>query len=344
MKAVVIRKHFPSIQDIRVSEEPDPVLDYESEVDNVIIDIIYASANFVDILYVAGKHQNNKFLKPPFILGLEASGIVTAAKPNSRFKKGDRVFGAFQGAFATKALVPASALRHLPPPNALVKWSLADVAGISSTFVTSYGGLDLAKLKPGESILVHAGAGGLGLTAIMFAKAMGASCIIATASSSKKLDVARHYGADFCVNYVTNPKWEDEVNRLTNGKGVNVVFDPVGLVKQSIRCTAYNGRVLVIGFAGRTNETLEDLPVNRVLLKQIHLLGWRAGENGRNFPWEKLRLEHETWNWVASGKIKPINYETVFEGLESVPRALQAIQSRESWGKVIVHVQKQAQL
>jgi NADPH2:quinone reductase len=126
-------------------------------------------------------------------------------------------------------------------------------------------------LKKGETVLVHAAAGGLGLTAVQIAKAAGAR-VIATASSKEKLDVAERFGADECVNY-TNSEWWEDVMELTNGDGVDVVYDPVGLVDKSLKCLKHKGRILIIGFAG-IEGNLEKIAMNRVLLKQAHLIGY----------------------------------------------------------------------
>lgn len=120
-------------------------------------------------------------------------------------------------------------------------------------------------------MLVHAAAGGLGLTAVQIAKAAGAR-VIATASSKEKLDVAERFGADECVNY-TNSEWWEDVMELTNGDGVDVVYDPVGLVDKSLKCLKHKGRILIIGFAG-IEGNLEKIAMNRVLLKQAHLIGY----------------------------------------------------------------------
>jgi len=120
-------------------------------------------------------------------------------------------------------------------------------------------------------VLVHAAAGGLGLTAVQIAKAAGAR-VIATASSKEKLDVAKRFGADECVNY-TNLEWWKDVMELTNGDGVGVVYDPVGLVDKSLKCLKHKGRILIIGFAG-IEGNLEKIAMNRVLLKQAQLIGY----------------------------------------------------------------------
>ena len=136
----------------------------------------------------------------------------------------------------------------------------------------SYGALILrGKLKEGETVLIHAAAGGLGLMAVQIAKAFGAR-VIATAGSKEKLDIARRFGADECINYRDNAWW-DQVLAATGGLGVDVVYDPVGLVDKSLKCLKQKGRVLIVGFAG-SEGNLEKIGMNRVLLKQAVLIGY----------------------------------------------------------------------
>lgn len=132
------------------------------------------------------------------------------------------------------------------------------------------------RLQNGETILIHAAAGGLGLMAVQIAKAVGAK-VIATAGSREKLNMARRYGADHCVNY-RKDKWWDEVLKITRGEGVDVVFDAVGLVDKSLKCLKHKGRILIVGFAGVEGD-LEKIGTNRVLLKQAILIGYVSCTN-----------------------------------------------------------------
>ena len=138
------------------------------------------------------------------------------------------------------------------------------------TAPTSYGALVIrAGVKKGDYVLVHAAAGGVGLAAVQIAKAFGAT-VIATAGSARKLEVAKGFGADYAIDYNTKG-WEDEVKKLTpGGRGVDIVYDPVGMVNTSLKCTAWNGRILVIGFAA---GNIEKVAMNRVLLKNVSLVG-----------------------------------------------------------------------
>ena len=178
-----------------------------------------------------GKHQNNRSLvRPPFILGLEFAGVVVSAPDRSNFSEGDRVFGGGLGAYAEQISAKESSLHYIPN-----HWDFEEAAGLAATAPVSYGALVVrCSLKKGECVLIHAAAGGLGLMAVQIAKAVGAR-VIATASSKEKLDVAKSFGADECVNYNSIPEWWKEILCLTEGNGVDVVYDPVGLVDQSLK-------------------------------------------------------------------------------------------------------------
>jgi NADPH2:quinone reductase len=157
---------------------------------------------------------------------------------------------------------------HLIPPS----WSFAAVAGLAATAPVSYGGLVIrGQLKRGETVLIHAAAGGLGLMAVQIAKAVGAR-VVATAGSKEKLAVARRFGADELVSY-EDDEWWKTVLELTKGQGVDVVYDSVGLVDKSLKCLKHRGRVLVVGFAGTEGE-IERIAMNRVLLKQAQIIGY----------------------------------------------------------------------
>jgi NADPH2:quinone reductase len=207
-------------------------------------------------------------VRPPFILGLEYAGTVISSPRTSKFSPGDRVFGGGIGGYAEYISAKEVSLQHIPS-----QWDFAAAAGFAATAPVSYGALVRGRLIKGETVLIHAAAGGLGLMAVQIAKAMGAK-VIATASSREKLDVARRFGADECVNYTTNPEWWKEVSELTaGGEGVDVVYDSVGLVGQSLKCLKPRGRILIIGFAGREGD-LESVAMNRVLLKQAQVIGY----------------------------------------------------------------------
>ena len=272
---------------------------------------------------------------------MEFAGVVlavpTVSKQNKRFKVGDRIFGASQGAYATHVLAPEDQLFPVP-----ANWSFQDAAGLFVTAPTSYGGLvHRANLQPGEWVLVHAAAGGVGLAAVQIAKAFGAT-VIATAGTEKKRQVSRAFGADYVVDY-GDKNWPEEVKRLCaanrkgNGKGgVDIVYDPVGMIEQSLKCVTWNARLLVIGFAA---GKIEKVALNRVLLKNVSLVGLHWGQYSRFERPTVVKVWQGIFDLVAQGKFKGTSFtDEDFLGLESVPRALQALGGRETWGKVIVKV------
>ncbi|KAL5327682.1 hypothetical protein ACEPPN_005384 [Leptodophora sp. 'Broadleaf-Isolate-01'] len=326
MKAIRIDKFVDKIEDIRISEIPVP----EPKDGEVLVQIEAAGVNFVDLLYARGKHQNNRSLvTPPFTLGLEFAGTVLSSPISSPFKPGSRVFGGSLGSYASQISVNPTSL-HFIPQN----WTFAQAAGLAATAPVSYGALILrGRLQRNETILIHASAGGLGLSAIQIAKAAGAR-VIATSSSLSKLSIARQFGADECINY-SSPDWIDTVLKLTQGRGVDVVFDPVGLVDGSLKCLRQRGRVLVVGFAGMPGGG-ERIAMNRVLLRQAQIIGYRYGETDRIDPAETAQIWRELKVLWEEGKFKPTVYDEEYRGLESVVRAMKDLESRKVWGKAVI--------
>lgn len=266
MKAIIVEEFYQSLSSIKVSSTPQP----QPSSSSLLIKVLAAGVNFVDTLYARGKHQNNRSLVlPPFILGLEFAGIVVSAPAESPWKPGDRVFGDHSGSYAqyiTVSLEQTANLQRVPEG-----WSAVEAAGLGATLPVSYGALLAGGLKPRETVLVHSAAGGLGIMAVQIAAALGCR-VLGTAGSEAKCAYARSYGASECFNYAEE-NWHKRVLDATDGKGVDVVYDPVGLVDLSLKCIAHRGRVLVVGFAGREGN-LEKIAMNRVLLKQVSLIGY----------------------------------------------------------------------
>ncbi|KAM5372523.1 hypothetical protein ACJZ2D_007423 [Fusarium nematophilum] len=329
MNAVVIHKFLDSLDDIHTSTVPIPI----SRNGETLIKVVAAGVNFVDILYAQGKHQNNRSLvRPPFTLGLEFAGIVLSAPATSPFKPGDTVFGDSPGSYSEYLILPrdSDSLHRIPP-----SWSFLDAAGLGATLPVSYAALVLrGGLKSGETVLVHSAAGGLGTMATQIASAMGCR-VLATAGSAEKCTYAQGLGAERCFDYSADEWWKN-VLEATDGRGVDVVFDPVGLVDLSIKCLAHRGRVLVVGFAGRSSE-MEKIAMNRVLLKQATLIGYRYGETLRRYPDEKRRIWAELQPLLESGKIRPAAFKR-YSGLQNVPQALKDLSSRKISGKAIVQI------
>ena len=306
--------------------------------DKYLIEIHSAGTNFFDILQIQGKYQHQPPL--PWVGGAEFAGTIAAVPTSSaspRFKVGDRVFGATQGAYATHVLAPEQAL--LPVPNG---WSFEDAAGLFVTAPTSYGGLvHRAGVKQGDWVLVHAAAGGVGLAAVQIAKAHGAT-VIATAGTARKREIARDFGADYVIDY-SDKNWPEVVKKLCaekrtgNGKGgVDIVYDPVGMIETSLKCVAWNARLLVIGFAA---GKIEKVALNRVLLKNVSIVGLHWGQYAKFETETVASVWKGIFDLVAQGKFRGTAFtDESFVGLESVPRALKALGGRETWGKVVVNV------
>ena len=322
----LIRSQGP--QDLVASSLPNPT----PSADQYLIAIHATATNFFDLLQIRGKYQH----QPPFpwISGSEFSGVVLStpsSNPSPAFRKGDRVFGAAQGGYATHVCAMETALRPVPKG-----WDFVDAAGLMVTAPTSYGALvTRAGVKKGDYVLVHAAAGGVGLAAVQIAKAFGA-IVIATAGSARKLEVAKGFGADHAIDY--NKKgWEEEVKKLTpKSRGVDIVYDPVGMVNTSLKCTAWNGRILVIGFAA---GNIEKVAMNRVLLKNVSLVGLHWGMYTREEPQTVEDVWRGLFRLMDEGKFRGTVYsDRNFSGLESVGEALGMLGRRETWGKVVVSV------
>ncbi|KAL9116060.1 MAG: hypothetical protein Q9227_000428 [Pyrenula ochraceoflavens] len=280
MRGIQVSSYVSSPLSLRVTSHPD----LSPHPTHYLIAIHACGTNFFDLLQIRGKYQHQPPL--PWFAGVEFAGTVLAAPTSSpppsntppRYKAGDRVFGATQGAYASQILAPEEVLHPVPEG-----WSFADAAGLYVTAPTAYGALVArAHTQPGEWVLVHAGAGGVGLTAVQVAKALGAT-VVATASTERKRRVCLEYGADFVVDYKDKEGWPREVVRLCkenrgeegNGRmGVDVVFDPVGVLEASLKCVAWGARLLVIGFAG---GDIEKVATNRVLLKNVSIVGVHWG-------------------------------------------------------------------
>lgn len=271
MKAIHVTEFIKSNSDLRVSNIPPP----EPKDDQVLVDITHSALNHVDLLYARGLHQNNHagLVRPPFTLGIEFAGTVAWAPEDSPFRPGDQVWGSGVGGFAEQIAVPPSKLQSVP-----AGWSLHDMAGLgAATAPVSYGALvRVANVQQGQTVLIHAAAGGLGAVAVQIAQALGAQ-VIGTVGSEEKAEVVRRMGVLGVVRY-DKDGWEKEVLALTNNVGVDSVYDTVGLVQKSIRCLKYGGSIVIAGFAG-LNGKMESLTMNRVLLKGAKLLGYVSSRN-----------------------------------------------------------------
>ncbi|KAI9505874.1 hypothetical protein GGI25_001278 [Coemansia spiralis] len=323
MRAIVIKSWLKDPSDMEVKDIPVPT----PKENELLVRVDSAGANFFDILMVQGKYQ----IKPPFPFtpGAEFAGtVVRPSRTDTRFKVGDRVFGSnVTGAYAEYIAVPSIQCFHIPSTL-----GFEQAAGMYITYPTSYAALVLrAQIKHGDHVLVHAAAGGVGIAAVQIAKALGAT-VIAAVGSEGKFDICVGQGADHCVNY-REPDWADKVLEMTQGRGADIVFDPVGLIEKSLKCIAWNGRIVVVGFAA---GNIEKVAANRILLKNVAVTGVHWGAYVKNEPDKIMEVWNALFGLAEEGRVKPVVYEPVLYGLDKVKDALKAIANRETYGKVIV--------
>ena len=285
-----------------------------------------ASVNFPDILICQGRYQLK--LDPPFIPGMEMAGIVDAVGEGvTAFRPGDAVAGGTRhGAFSEYVNTAAEGL--VAKPEA---FSFAEAAAYPAAYLTAYVSLvRRARLEPGETLLVHGASGGVGMATMEVGKLLGAR-VIATTGSLAKADALRAHGADHVV--LATGGFREEVKALTDGRGADVVFDPVGgdVFDESVRCIAFDGRLLVVGFAsGRIAEVKTNMP----LIKGFSVVGVRAGEYGRRFPERGRENLEAIWSWAREGRTRPHIHAEL--PLEETREALALLQRRDVVGKVIV--------
>jgi NADPH2:quinone reductase len=297
----------------------------------IAINVKAAGVNFPDVLITQNKYQFKPEL--PFTPGSELSGVVRALGEGvNNAKVGDRVIAFIgHGAFAQQVLVPASSIIPMPPGM-----DFDTAAAITLTYGTSHHAVvDRAELKAGETMLVLGAAGGVGLAAIEIGKALGAR-VIAAASTEEKLDICRQHGADACINYSTEDLRE-AIKVSTNGKGPDVIYDPVGGIytEPAFRSIAWRGRYLVVGFA---NGEIPKLPLNLTLLKGASLVGVFWGEFAKREPKANLLAMRELMTWLAEGKIKP--HISARYALKDTARALNDLAARKVTGKIVIQPEK----
>jgi len=322
VKALVCNEYGPP--DSLIIEELDDPLPGEGQ---VLVNIKAAGINFPDILIIGGNYQVKVPL--PFVPGNEAAGIVEAVGDGvTRIKAGDRVIITPRaGGFAEKCVVAEKFCLPLPD-----NMNYQQGAGFTITYATSFHAFrQSTQLKPGETVLVLGAAGGVGITAVEIAKALGAR-VIAAASSEEKLQFAREAGADEIVNY-SETSLRDAVKELTGGKGVDVVYDPVGgeLAQMALRSLAWHGRYLVIGFAC---GEIPKFPANIALLKEASIIGVWWGTWGNHNPDESLQNMMELAAMVEDGRLNPRVTESY--PLNHFADAFAAITERRAKGKVVL--------
>lgn len=322
MRAVLCRALGPP-EALSVEEVPSPVPGPKQ----LVVSVRAAGVNFPDTLVIQGKYQ----LKPPlpFSPGSEMAGVVKAVgQAVTHLRPGDPVIAfAGWGAFAEEALVEAS--NAMPAPAGL---DPRVAASFAMAYGTSLHALqDRARLAPGETLLVLGAAGGVGLAAVELGKLLGAR-VIAAASTDAKLEVCRRRGADDLVSYGSQG-WRDRVKELTGGKGVDVVYDPVGgdLAEPALRLLAWGGRHLVVGFAG---GDIPRIPLNLPLLKGFSIVGVYWGEFARREPERHRANMGRLLGWLSEGKLDPLVSKAY--PLERAGEALRALMDRQATGKLVL--------
>jgi len=324
MRALVCRKFGPP-ESLVVEEVDDPV----PGTGQVVVDLHAAGINFPDILIFAGKYQVK--MEPPFIPGYEAAGVVSQVGEGvSRVSVGDKVIVTpMGGCFAEKLAVDET--NTCPLPDVL---SFEQGAGFPITYCTSYHALkQCAHLSANETLLVLGAAGGVGTTAIEIGKAMGAR-VIAAASTDTKLEFARSVGADETINYSTLPL-KETAKSLTGGKGVDVVYDPVGgeLAKQALRATAWHGRYLVVGFA---SGDIPRFPANLALLKEASISGVFWGQWAALEPQGQLDNLREMTEMLHARQLTP--RITATYALDDYVQAYNDVANRRITGKTVFSI------
>ena len=324
MKALLCKQFGPP-DSLVIEDLPSP----KAGAGEAVISVKAASLNFPDVLIIQNKYQ----FKPPlpFSPGSELAGVVKEVGEGVKgFRPGDRVIAfTTYGAFAEEVKTEASRLVPLP-----AKMDFVSGAAFLLTYATTDHALrDRGALKAGETLLVLGASGGVGLAAIQIGKVLGAR-VIACASSEDKLAVCRSHGADATINY-SSEDLRERIKALTDGKGVDVVYDPVGgpYTEPAFRSLAWRGRHLVVGFAA---GEIPKLPLNLALLKGASLVGVFWGDFARRQPKEFAQSIRQLGQWYAEGKLKPHVSQTL--PLEKAVEALKLMAARQVKGKLVLTV------
>jgi NADPH:quinone reductase len=324
MLAVVCRE-LTGLDGLRVEELPAP----EPGPGQVSIRVRTAGLNFADSLVIKGQYQERPAL--PFVPGMEIAGTIEACGAGvAGFTAGERVLATLaHGGFAQVAVTAAERVVRLPD-------EVDDVAAASLpiAYGTAYGALCWSgRLQAGETLMVHGAGGGVGLAAVECGHVLGAT-VIATARGAAHLDAARSRGADHLIDTASEDVRERALE-LTSGRGVDVVFDPIGgeLFTASLRAIAWEGRILVIGFA---SGEIPQIPANRLLLKNAGAIGFYWGSHRKHDPGRVRACFDQLVRWCAEGRIRPHASDVL--PLERAREALELLLARRSTGKVVLRI------
>ena len=323
MKAVICKQFGPP-ENLVVADVPSP----RPGPGEVVVSVKAASVNFPDVLIIQNKYQVKA--TPPFTPGSEFAGVVKEVGEGvTHAKPGDRVLGAGAfGGFAEECLVPASA-RLVPIPHEM---DFPTAASFLLTYGTSHHALcNRADASAGETLLVLGAAGGVGLAAVEIGKILGLR-VIAAASSREKLAVCRAHGADEAIDYSAEDLRE-RIKALTGGKGVDLIYDPVGgpYTEAALRSSAWRARLLVIGFAA---GDIPKIPLNLPLLKGCSIVGVFWGSFVQRERDAQRRNAQELWELFEAGRLKPVVGET--HALSDYAAAFESLATRRAQGKVVL--------
>ena len=302
-------------------EEPEP------GPGEVVVEVEAAALNFFDALLCRGEYQERPEI--PFIPGGEATGTIIAVGDGVDLEEGLRVIATPfpSGGYAEKVTVPAQGGVFPIPDDMPSEAATALHVAYQSAF---FGLHRRANLSVGETVLVHAGAGGVGSAAIQIARAAGAR-VISTAGGSEKVEICRELGAEIAVDY-EEENFVDAVKEATEGRGADVIFDPVGgeVFDLSRRCVAFEGRIVIVGFTG---GKIADAPTNHLLVKNYSVVGLHWGLYNKKIP-ELIAETHDTLiRLYVDGQIDPLIFETV--SFEEVPQKLELLSTRKTYGKLV---------
>jgi len=324
MKAVVVPE-LMSHSDLTIGEIDPP----RAQPGQLVIDVAAAGCNWFDTLIVKGRYQ----VKPefPFSPGGEVAGTVAEVGEGVEgFAPGDRVMAYVEyGGFAERAV--ARAPGTFPIPDEV---PFDEAAAMPIVYGTSYVALESrGRVRPGESVLITAAAGGIGLASIQIAKALGAR-VLALAGGAEKLQIVRDAGADVAIDY-RDEDWVERVKQETGGRGADVVIENVGgeIFDGCTRCIAWGGRIVIVGFSG---GDIPEVKLNRVMLKHIALVGVHFGPMVKNAPDELAACFRELMQLHAEGKLAPVIWKRF--PLEEAAEALDALAARKTFGKIVLTV------
>jgi len=324
MKAWQVTK-LGTPEEMTFTEIPDPT----PGPGEVLVRNRAAGVNFFDVLQIAGKYQHRPEL--PFTPGGEFAGVVEALGEGvTGLAIGDPVMGPpLGGGYAEKSLVKEHKALRIPDGM-----SFEQAAGFPIVYQTSWYALnERGKLQPGETLLVHAGASGVGVAAIEIGKAMGAR-VLATASTPEKRAFCERQGAETTIDYTTGD-WYEDVKRLTGDRGADVIYDPVGgdVFELSTKCIAPDGRLLIVGFA---SGRIPSVAANRLLLKNCSAVGVFWGRHADEHPEYPQQAHAKLTDLFLQGKLRPPVDRTF--PLERAPEALKEISGRKVLGKLVLTV------